>query len=250
MKNVRTFQQPALLFGLLLFLVVSAAWQSSPSARKVPAGQFQSDTIKPVEHPAGKVGAGLKDLDAALKELETALKKLDGEMKQLDVEKLQREIKESLAKIDTKKLQEEIRASMSQVDWEKIRRQVGESLQHAERSLKHLDMSKLEKQMAEMQQHLGEQLKIDSERIQAEMQNAKKQMERARDEMKQLKTFIDALEKDGLIDHKKGYKIEVKDGELIINGIQQPKTVADKFRQYFKKDNFTIRMDGDTIIDL
>jgi hypothetical protein len=54
-----------------------------------------------------------------------------------------------------------------------------------------------------------------------------------------------ALEKDGLIDNKKPYKLEIRDGELYINGKKQTKKVNDKYRKYFKNDNYTITNDGD-----
>jgi hypothetical protein len=75
-------------------------------------------------------------------------------------------------------------------------------------------------------------------------------MEKAMAEVKLLKEFTDELEKDGLIDKKKGYKVEVKDGELYINGTKQSKETTEKYRKYFKKDNFSISTDGDTIITI
>jgi hypothetical protein len=39
----------------------------------------------------------------------------------------------------------------------------------------------------------------------------------------------------------------VKEGELYINDKKQPKEVSDKYRQYYKKDNFTINMKDDGI---
>ncbi len=59
------------------------------------------------------------------------------------------------------------------------------------------------------------------------------------------KTFIDELQKDGLIDKKKNYKIEVKSGELYINGEKQTKELSDKYRKYYSKDNFTINMNDE-----
>ena len=50
--------------------------------------------------------------------------------------------------------------------------------------------------------------------------------------MLQLKEFTDALAADGLIDKKKGYTIEWKNGDLYINDKVQPKSVSDKYRKY------------------
>jgi hypothetical protein len=57
--------------------------------------------------------------------------------------------------------------------------------------------------------------------------------------------LTNALEKDELVDNKKPYKLEIKDGELYINGEKQSKEVSDKFRKYFKNDNYTVTNDGD-----
>ncbi|HZF64186.1 MAG TPA: hypothetical protein VEZ55_06875, partial [Chitinophagaceae bacterium] len=54
-----------------------------------------------------------------------------------------------------------------------------------------------------------------------------------------------ALEKDRLTDTRKPYKVEIKDGEFYINGKKQSKGVRDKFKKYFKNDNYTIINDGD-----
>jgi hypothetical protein len=53
-----------------------------------------------------------------------------------------------------------------------------------------------------------------------------------------------ALEKEGFVDNKNPYKLEIKDGEFYINDKKQSKEVTDKFRKYFKNDNYTIINDG------
>jgi hypothetical protein len=79
------------------------------------------------------------------------------------------------------------------------------------------------------------------------MEGARIGIEKAKAELTRLKEFTQALEKDGLIDSKKGYVIEVKKGELYLNGVKQSKEISDKYRPYFKdkEDDFTIRSDKD-----
>ena len=50
--------------------------------------------------------------------------------------------------------------------------------------------------------------------------------------------LIDGLHNDRLIDKNKPYSIQVKDGELHIDHIKQPKEVSGKFRKYFSSDNY------------
>ena len=55
--------------------------------------------------------------------------------------------------------------------------------------------------------------------------------------------FLDSLHKDGLIDKRKAYKVEIKAAELYINGKRQPKEISDKFRKYFQSDNYALMND-------
>jgi hypothetical protein len=64
-------------------------------------------------------------------------------------------------------------------------------------------------------------------------------------DIKLMTELITALKKTGLIDTRKPYKLEVKDGELYIDGKKQSKEVRDKFKKYLKSDNYTITNDGD-----
>jgi hypothetical protein len=55
--------------------------------------------------------------------------------------------------------------------------------------------------------------------------------------------LITGLEKDGLLDSKKPYTLQVKEGELYINGNKQSKEVSDKFRKYFQSNNYALTND-------
>ncbi len=66
----------------------------------------------------------------------------------------------------------------------------------------------------------GQKMKGDIDKA---LKDARRSLERSKEEMKNLKEFTDALEKEGLIDKSKAYKIEVKDGDLYINGKKQYK---------------------------
>jgi hypothetical protein len=57
--------------------------------------------------------------------------------------------------------------------------------------------------------------------------------------------LMKALDKEGLVDNKKAYHLEIKDGEFYINNIKLPKEVTDQFRKYFRNDNYTINNDPD-----
>jgi creatinine amidohydrolase/Fe(II)-dependent formamide hydrolase-like protein len=256
MKNVFTCTKPLLIAFLLIVLVGGSSWQIGTKSKSESAKQF-SDTTKPGNNSAGKDEPGIKDLDKVMKELEESMKKLEIEMKKFDGAKLEKEIKESMSKVDWKKIQDEIKASMDKIDWKKIHGDVEKAMKEAELNIKNIDMSKMEEKMKEMQEKLSKEqlnIKIDGKKIRQQveegMKKAKVGMEKAREEIKNLQEFTDELEKDGLINKKKGYKIQVKDGELYINGTKQSKETSDKCRKYYRKENFTINTDGDSIITL
>ena len=77
------------------------------------------------------------------------------------------------------------------------------------------------------------------------MKKAKEEIAKAKLDLKNLKDFTNALDKDGLIDKKKDYKIKVEDGELFINGNKQSKETYEKYKPYYKKDNFSINSNAD-----
>jgi hypothetical protein len=67
------------------------------------------------------------------------------------------------------------------------------------------------------------------------------------EDLKLMNLLTSALEKDGLIDTLKPYKLEIRDGEFYIGGKKQSKEVRDKYRMYFRKDStdhYTIQSDG------
>ncbi len=103
--------------------------------------------------------------------------------------------------------------------------------------------TQLEKQRANMDLN-SKEFKVNVDKA---MRNAKEAMMKAREELQNLKEFTNELEKDGLINKSKHYKIEVKSGELYLNDKKQTKEVNDKYRKYYRKDNFIINLNEDGI---
>jgi hypothetical protein len=84
--------------------------------------------------------------------------------------------------------------------------------------------------------------------IEASMKQAKESIEQAKAELEEYKGFIDNLEKDGLINKKGSYKIEHKNGALIINDKTQSQTVYNKYSNFLQKHKaFTIKKDSDDL---
>ena len=188
-------------------------------------------------------------IEGQMKQLEMQMQKLEDQMKKLDMSRYEKEMNETMKNIDLEKITEQIDKSMKDVDWERISKDAAENA----RNMSKLGMEDVKKQMEQVNATLQKQkfnLQIDAGKMRANieraMKNAHMSLESAREEIKNLKEFTDALEKDGLIDKSKAYKIEVKDAELYIDGKKQSKETSDKYKKYYRKNNFTINMnEGD-----
>ena len=83
--------------------------------------------------------------------------------------------------------------------------------------------------------------------IEKELTKAKKELDKSTLELKKMKAFTDLLEKDGLINQADGYKVDIKEGELYINGNQQSKEVTEKYKPFFPGNTFSIKHNGKKI---
>lgn len=174
------------------------------------------------------------DLDKAMTELDKAMVDLNKDLK-IDLSKMQIELKQALEqvnKIDYEKISKEVQASLKQIDWQKTQKEVDKAMHEAQARLQEVDMKKVH---------------IDADKISREvsegLSKAKLGIEKAKKELAELKAFTNQLEKDGLIDKKKGYKIEIRNKKLIINGKEQSKEVNEKYQQYLDKEDFSISSD-------
>lgn len=184
-------------------------------------------------------------LDDQMKQLDLQMKNLDFQMKNFNMEKLQEEINEGVKKIDVEKITEQIDKSIKNIDWGKMNNEVVKNL-----NVSKLKMEEAAKEMDHVKANLERQkvqIKLNTGRVREDIENAmrkaKRSIENAKEELRNMKEFTDALEKDGLINKSKAYKIEVKNSELYIDGKKQSKEISDKYRQYYRKSNFTINMD-------
>jgi hypothetical protein len=217
----------------------------------VKVKSFRTPTSGDTTTPGKRNRTSDVEIDKAMQRLDEQMLKLDEQMKKLDFSKMQKEIHESINKIDFEKIGKEVQASLAKIDWDKIEVDVKDAMD----KVKKVDMVKVQEEMKKVQAEM-EKVKIDvninSEKIKKDvseaMEKAKVSMEKAKVELKLMKEFTDALEADKLIDKKKGYRIEVKDNELYINDVKQSKEVNDKFRKYFRKDNYSIINDADGTI--
>ncbi|OSZ76982.1 hypothetical protein CAP36_11155 [Chitinophagaceae bacterium IBVUCB2] len=205
------------------------------------------------------------EMEKAQKEIAEAMKNFNGDkikleiekaMKEVDMAKIQQEVATSLAKVDFEKIQKEVNEAMKSFDMAKIQKEVSESLAKVNWNevkeemdkVKDIDFKKLEVDMKK----LGEEMKDLGPKIEKELANAKVEVEKAKEEIKEYKTFVDGLDKDGLINKKEAYKIKHKDGELFINDKKVTEQTYNKYRSFLeKRKSFNIeKTDDDFDIDM
>lgn len=107
---------------------------------------------------------------------------------------------------------------------------------------KNIDLSEMHEELAKTK----EEMKKIGPQIEKELKNAKVEIEKAKAELKEYKSFVDGLEKDGLINKKENYSIKHKDGKLIINDKEASAETYNKYRSFLDKHKqFELKKDAD-----
>ncbi len=182
-----------------------------------------------VEKIKAEVEKALKEVD-----LEKIKSEVEASLAKVDFDNIKKQMQEAMKQLDEAKIQKEIQESMAKVDWEKIKAEMEKA--------KEVDMKNLESEMKKVQ----EEMKDLGPKLEKEMAKAKEGLEKAKAEIKEYKTFVDGLEKDGLINKKEGYTLKHKDGELIINGKKASEQTYNKYRSFLEKHKkFNIEKNGD-----
>lgn len=242
--------------ALAMVSLVLCSWKSESSTLPVRSFSLKQVTDTVITRKKDKKEYRVADLDQAMKELDEAMRDMDKTTK-IDFTKMDKEIKQALEeikKVDFEKISREVASELKKIDWEKTRTEVNKALQEAHTQLKEVDVKHIQEEVARAQENIKSQktlAHIDmqkiKENVEKSLSNARNGIEKAKKEIGLLKEFTGALEKDGLINRKKGYRIEIKNGEMFINGNKQSKEINDKYRKYFKDEDYTISSDGDEV---
>lgn len=259
MNHMKTLTQKWLMLAVLAVATTGAiAWREAGNDRSPMKDHLQSrwdeDTTRPKKRIRGNNDITAGDLDRAMSELDRAGVEMDKTLK-LDFSKMEKEIKESMSeinKINYDEIAREVSNALQKVDWAAIHKEVAKALQNVDIRFSEKDKEEMKKEMLKAKKEI-EAAKINSkinmsqmkENIEKGMAAARSGIEKAKKEIAQYKEFLNELDKDGLINKNKAYKVEVKSGELFINGVKQSKEVNDKYRKYFKEEDFSIRNDGE-----
>lgn len=284
MKNVLTTPKVYMLAALLAIAATAIAWQTKSKKQPGNTGSKteQPDTTRRGKHAADKDdefgldgvnNIALDGLDTTIektiknalgsidfKEIgnitNEALKNIDWKEINTSVNKAMREANEQLKNIDWSEINTSVNKAMREasdelkkVDWSEINTSVNKAMREADAQLKNIDWNKINSEIKDATDKINSK-EFNGEKLQDiidnAMQKAGEGIEKAKEEVKAWKDFTSELEKDGLINKAKGYKIEWKDdGSLYINGTKQPKEISDKYHKYYKQGGYTIKIDGD-----
>ncbi len=249
--------KPLLAIALLVMCATFSAWQYLPerNAETNKTGGEPRDTTKPRKHHHSKDEYRIGDIDEAMKSLDMEMASLDAQLKKLDFSKMEQDMKQAMKeieKVDFAKIEREVNESLKNVDWKKMQADIDKAMQEVDVHMQELNLEKMHVNLEKMKVNLGKQqlkMSLDAGKIRKQveegMEHAKDGLDKAKEELQNLKAFTNELEKDGLINKKKGYFIKVDSGKLYINGKEQSTETYEKYKQYYHKGSFTIKSDGE-----
>ncbi len=231
----KTFRQ---LFRIRLFVLSATAlllcsWEN-PCMYNY-ANRKMAETIKKTDTLPE---SNAKGFDKEMEALDENMAKLNKQMNEIKID-VDKDIAKALSSVDFKAMEKQMKASFDKINWDKVQQDANVSMQKARAQIAKVDFTKMQKDMQALQEKFkSEEFKsqFNSEELQkqidAAMANAKAGIEKAKVKLQQMKDFTDALAADGLIDKKKGYAIQWKDGDLYINHQKQSKNISDKYHKY------------------
>ncbi len=247
----------------LLIGSVTLAFQDLPLTVVQQQEVNISDTVpeKSAKQQPDK-GMTMKEFDALPGVVENSLSKAADQLKKIDWAKISASVNEALKNVDLEKIRMDVEASMKKVDMSKLMTDIAEGL-------KGLDIEGLKPDMEKAMKEAGQSLKeINWDEVKAELRRAKAELEKAKVDLKgidmdkimqearngieqaktklqQYKTMFTEMEKDGLIDTKKGFKLEYRKGRLFIDGREQTQEASNKYKKYIDEDDFNIQISAD-----
>lgn len=218
--------------------------------------QNGNDTIPPDKKMTAKDLDKLHvELDKAMKTVAEKLKEIDWSklnlqisesLKDIDLDKIKNSVEQSLKALDMAAIEKDVQNALKEVDMKQVNVDIKQAMQEAKQELEKVNWNEIKKELADAKIEI-EKAKIELKDLDLGkiMDEAKAGIEKAKTELKAMKTMFTELEKDGLIDRKKGFKLEYKDGSLYIDGKQQSQEVSDKYRKYAKDGKLHINIAKD-----
>lgn len=245
---------PKIVFVLVLIVFIigiSAFSQKDNSERnsfRKEAGAADNDTTASRQRDRYLTDKDMDKLDEAMKKLDEQMATLNERMQKINKAEIQQQLHEAMQQVDFEKINRQIKEAMKKADVQKMNAHLNAAMASIDEAKLQAQLEKTQKMLEKEQQNFSLHQAEMKAHIDNAMKHAKESLEKAKQEIQNTRDFTNALQSDGLIDKKKNYKIEVRKGELYIDDKKQSKEVSDKYRKYYKKDNFTITLnDGEGV---
>lgn len=239
-----------ILLGISFCIILAFTSMSFQDSSKVNNSKTQVKLDTVPKNNNIDIEIDMKNVDEIIKK---SLEQAEKSLKEIDWTRIKAQVEQSMKQIDMAKIQMEIDKSIKEINWDKIKSDI-------DRSLKEIDMSKIkfdiEKNMEELKnvnfnelkkemEKLKIEMELNKEHFKMDMEKFKKDMSKLKIELNELKEMNAEMEKDGLLNKNESNSIEYKNKELFINGKKQSQQAAEKYRKYFKGDNFKFNFKGD-----
>jgi len=186
-----------------------------------------------------------QEIEEALERVEEKLERLEAELnRHYDNRSLKRAQELAINDMNLDRIRDVTQRSllMAQRQYDKTMRKY-----EIENRLRMRDMELQVDKARQLALNFNSDLRLNIEnKVKVNLEKAQKNMLKAQEQLGKIKELKRDLEKDGLIKKDAPYSIEVKDGNLYINGEKQSKRVnkryREKYEEYFKEgSNFKIQ---------
>ena len=253
-------------FSSIAIMSLAFAGDDGDSFRGLPQNKQTTDTIpkkkrfernamddESIQHNR----VDMNVVENAMREVERSMQKLKTELGEDYQKHIKDNYKKAFDEINRRKIEGDYQRALTDaresMAYKKMNKQFNSQRQQMLSDInRQMELSNLnmERDMKLMQLAL----KVDVEK---QMQNAKIQMQKTKLQVVEINRFKTDLEKDGLIESKGTYEIEIKGGDLYINGKKQKNKIYEKYKskypkyfekgQHFKLNNDNRRIERDQI---
>lgn len=171
-------------------------------------------------------------LEAALGKIEQQLRKLEKQIEDVGYERAAEAYQKAVRDVDWKRLENAAGRSLAQTHAAMDRAQQKFTRDHK------VQLMQLDRELAiagkKLAQHSRELAYNIERNVQVELRKAQVELKKSNGKLKDVQNLIDDLAKDKLIDKDGKYALEIKEGELYINGKLQPQSVTEKYKKRYK----------------
>lgn len=219
----------------------------SAACDTVPTGD--SGTVRPIAGININIDSNIEvNIQEVMKNLTLQLEVAKKALADIQVNKIHVEVEQALKNVHMNKAMQQAQVSLSKAEQAEIQIAIKNALQNVQVAKENMVLAKIQEEKIDrekIQQQVAEATKnavlqmakvqIDTKSIQIEIDKAQQEIRKTSGELMELKSLLDDLQKDGLVNPQQKTTLEFKKDRLFINDKEQSKKVSQKYQPYFKK---------------